>query len=191
MVSFMLIITNVIITLFHLLGETTDLANAAHKYAPRDLPTEAAYIHAAAAKIVETSNVSAEILLSLAFVESRYQPSATSRVENGVRKIGIPKWNYPRRNVSGPYFCGVTQVMADMSWNKCLELRDIFLAYKTAVIELEEWLSSPYCQNSTNKMQCALWGYGGGHPAIKARTSTYPLRVMNRALAITKSIYRS
>lgn len=187
----MLTITNVIITFFRLLVETTDLANAAHKYAPQYLPIEVAFIHAAAAKMVETVNVSAELLLSLAFVESRYQPSATSRVENGVRKVGIPKWEYPNRNISGPYFCGVTQVMADMSWKKCLELRDIFLAYRTAVNELEVWLKSPYCQNSGNLMQCALWGYGGGHPAIKAKTSTYPARVIGRALAIIKAVYKS
>lgn len=187
----MLTITNVIITLFHLLGETTDLANAAHKYAPQDLTIEAAFTHAVAAKMVETPNVPAELLLSLAFVESRYQPSATSRMEHGVRKVGIPKWKYPNRSTSGPYFCGVTQVMADMSWKKCLEFRDIFLAYKTTVDELEIWLKSSYCQSSNKPMQCALWGYGGGHPAIKARASTYPARVLGRALAITKAVYKS
>lgn len=187
MVSFMLTL-NIIVTILHLLIETSNLADAARKYAPRELTIETALIHAAAAKLAETSSISAELLLSLAFVESRYQSSSTSRVENGVRKVGIPKWGYPRSNISGPYFCGVTQVMAGMSWGKCLELRDILVAYKTAVTELELWLKSPYCNKS---LQCALWGYGGGHPAIKARTSTYPARVLGRALAITKTIYKS
>lgn len=173
--------------LLRLFNSVSDLAHATRRYAPSYLTEESAFTHALAAKAAETPNISAELLLGLAFVESRYQPLATSRMENGVRKTGIPTWKSPRSNVSGPYFCGVTQVMAEMSWNKCVKFRNIFYAYKKATTELELWLKSPYCKYTSNKMQCALRGYGGGYPAIIFGTSTYPARVLSRASAIKKS----
>ncbi len=168
-------------------SETRDLAEATRAKAPRYLTPEAALTHAVAAKMAETPEVPAELLLSMAYSESRYIPEATSRVENGVRTTGIPKWSSPPKNVSGPYFCGITQAIAQMSWKRCTELRNIFVAYRTSAIELRKWVRDPHCRKADDQLRCALLGYGGGYAAIKAQTSTYPSRVLGRAHALKRA----
>lgn len=148
---------------------------------------DSALNHVFAAKAAETPNVPATLLLSMAYSESRYDPRAVSRVEDGVRKGGIATWKTPPDNVTGPYFCGVTQVAAQMSWKRCVEFRDIYLAYATAAKELGVWFNDPYCRNKSERMRCALFGYGGGYPAIKANSSTYPSRVLSRAKLFEKA----
>ena len=159
----------------------SDLSEAVVQTAPRYLTKEAALLHTAAAIEASTPNFSAELLLGLAYVESRYLPGATSRVESGHRKTGIPPWENPPEYVHGPYFCGVTQVMADMSWSKCLQLRDVKLAYKTAAKELTSWLAICKKRKEPDLLSCSLLGYGGGGPAIVLGTSTYPNRVIEMA----------
>ncbi len=176
-------ITKLLTAVFDFLLQTSTLAEGARAQAPRYLSQVEAQHHATAAKMAESTKVTADLLLAMAFVESRYIPTATSRLEHGVRTTGIPKWSSPPDHVSGPYFCGVTQVMAGLSWKKCLELRNIAIAYRTAVHELEKWLK--VCRNDIN---CALAGYGGGFPAIRAGTSTYPTRVLSRARAIRRPV---
>ncbi len=163
-----------------------DRLSSAIKSKERSLTDDAALMHVLAAKSAETPTVPATLLLSMAYSESRYDPRAVSRVEDGVRKGGIPKWKTPPDNVTGPYFCGVTQVAARMSWKRCVEFQDIFLAYETAAHELGEWFNDPYCRKADERMRCALFGYGGGYPAIKAQTSTYPSRVLSRARLFEK-----
>lgn len=163
-----------------------DLEKALIATAPNYMTPEKARLHVSAAMAAETPEVPAELLLSMAYSESRYDPRATSRVSRGKRKGGIPKWKTPPEWVSGPYFCGVTQVAAKHSWKRCLELRDIPLAYKTAVHEVTEWQRA--CRKNKELMKCTLWGYGGGYPAIKKKTSTYPSRVLSRARRISDKV---
>lgn len=151
------------------------------------LNKDTAMSHVLAAKAAETPTVPATLLLSMAYSESRYKRRALSRVEDGIRTGGIPNWSYPPSNVTGPYFCGVTQVAAQMSWKQCLAFQDIFLAYTTAARELDIWFNDPYCRNETERMKCALLGYGGGYPAVRAQTSTYPNRVLSRAKLFEKA----
>lgn len=158
------------------------LAEAARKTAPKYLTKETARSHAAAAKVAESPDVPAEVLLSMTFFESRHMPGSVSRVEGGKRKTGIPPWDAPPSNVRGPYFCGLTQAAAGMSWKRCLELQDVLTAYTKTVAELERWLK--VCKGN---MTCALTGYGGGFPAIKLGTSTYPTRVLSRARALERA----
>lgn len=167
--------------------ETASLAHATRSYAPSYLTREAAIVQVVAAEMAETKDVSAELLLSLAYSESRYNPRATSRVEKGVRNTTLPLWETPPKTVSGPYFCGVTQADARMSWKKCMELRNIFTAYETTAKELGRWLRVPQCRTADDRMRCALLGYGGGFPAISAETSTYPARVLGRARALKRA----
>ena len=157
------------------------LAEHIQANAPRYLTIEQAATHVIAARLAETPEVSAELMLSMAYSESRYNPRSVSRVEDGVRKGNIPKWTKPPANVTGPYFCGVTQVAAQMSWKRCVEFQDIFLAYSTASMELGKWYRDPYCRKAEERIRCALFGYGGGYQAIKSQTSTYPNRVLGRA----------
>lgn len=178
--------------LFHvltiLLSPHTDrMAATLQHHNPMYLTYDAALYHVVAAKLASTDDVSAELLLGMAYVESRYTPLATSRVEGEIRKTGVPSWSTPDSEVHGPYFCGVTQADARFSWKRCLELRNIFEAYKTSAHELTLWLRHPLCRASDNPLQCALWGYGGGKPAIELRTSTYPGRVMSRAMALHRA----
>lgn len=176
-----------LLTLF-LSPEDQRLAEVVRARAPRYLTKDSALLHVAAAKSAETNIVSKELLLSMAYSESRYNPRSVSRVEDGVRKGNIPKWTTPPKNVTGPYFCGVTQVMARMSWKRCVEFQDIFLAYRTAAHELGKWFNDPYCRKADERMRCALFGYGGGYPAIKAQTLTYPNRVLGRAKAFERAV---
>lgn len=164
--------------------ETTDLSTSLYKYAQREINEETAWEHTIAARIAETKDVPASLLLSMAYSESRYNPYAVSHVRDGKRQGGIFKGEKPPAGVSGPYFCGVTQVMAQHSWKKCTEFRDINLAYQTAVRELTKWISM--CRGKDEQLRCALFGYGGGFPAIEAQTSTYPSRVLNRAKVLGK-----
>lgn len=176
-------LTKLLTAVFDFIVSTSTLADSAQAKAPRYLDEIEAHEHAFAAKAAETPKVSAELLLAMAFVESRYIRTATSRVENGTRTTGVPKWSSPPRGVSGPYFCGVTQAQAGFSWKKCLELRDIHTAYRVTAHELQLWLRA--CRGD---LTCALAGYGGGYPAIKAGTSTYPARVLSRARAIRRPV---
>lgn len=178
--------------LLHLLAvvispDTDRMATALQKQAPYYLDMDSAREHVVAAKMASTNEVSAELLLGMAYVESRYIPLATSRVEGETRRTGIPPWKSPPDNMHGPYFCGVTQADARFSWRRCLELRDIREAYRTTAHELSLWWNHPLCRASDDRMQCALWGYGGGKPAIELKTSTYPSRVMYRATALHRA----
>lgn len=163
------------VTISELNDSTEKLAEALYKISPEYLNRETAKLHAEAAKLAESSRVSAELLLGMAFFESRYISTATSRVERGKRIGGVPKWDYPPKHTRGPYFCGVTQADARNSWRRCLELRNINIAYKQTVHELEKWLAM--CKNN---LYCALNGYGGGFPLIRLG-SNYPGRVIYRA----------
>jgi hypothetical protein len=169
-------------------ADTQTLADSVHKYARGEVDAQTAWSNTVAARLSETREVPASLLLSMAYSESRYNPYSVSHVRDGKRQGGIFKSDAPPSGISGPYFCGVTQVIANNSWKKCLEAQNLFVSYATSVRELSRWLKSPLCIDSDNQMQCALWGYGGGHQAIEARTSTYPARVLSRALALEKSL---
>lgn len=162
--------------------DTQRLAEATRTQAYNYLTPTTAFVHVVAAKMAETPEVPAELLLGMAYVESRYSAAATSRVCDGQRSTGIPTWTTPPSNVSGPYFCGVTQAEAGYSWEKCLGLRNIFVGYATTAVELGKWLK--VCHQS---IECSLTGYGGGFPAINAGVSTYPARVLSRAARIRRA----
>lgn len=161
------------------------LVDAVQAQAPTYLTREQAWLHVFAATMAETKEASAELLLGMARTESNFQSKATSRVQNGKRTVGVPSWSTPPSSVTGPFFCGVTQATAGTSWERCLELRNIFTAYKTTALELSKWNKA--CATTTDRVQCILFGYGGGYPAIKAKTSTYPARVLYRTRILKKA----
>ncbi len=177
-------------TLF-LSPDTSKLAQATQRYAPGYLNHETALLHVFAATAASDDEVSPELLLGMAYIESRYTPDATSRIEGSTRITGVPRWSSPPSDTHGPYFCGVTQADARFSWERCTELRNIFVAYATTTKELKLWLHHPLCRASDEPMRCALWGYGGGKPAIESKTSTYPSRVLSRAAALLRAVSSS
>lgn len=104
----------------------------------------------------------------------------------------MPTWSEKPDNVRGPYFCGVTQAEAGMSWEKCLELRDVFVAYATTAKELKVWL-----RYSHGDIEKALGGYGCGkvgadNPSIcgvhKPGDVPYPDRVLYRARLLKEAL---
>lgn len=168
-------------------ARATLLAGALMTTAPQYLNAEDAKVHAYAAIKASTENISPELLLGMAYVESNYKPRATSRVSKGKRKTGIPKWNSPPSYVRGPYFCGVVQAAAGKSWKKCLKLRDIEQGYIAGAKELEEW--RVFCKKikSRNIEKCILAGHGHGRKKAKSLKTSYPSRVLKRRNAIEKA----
>lgn len=175
--------TSFILILF-LIVDVADLGNAAFKVSPGTyLTREGSYEQARAALEASTQEISAEVLLGMAWVESRYSRNAVSRVENGVRVTGIPLWKSPPGGTHS-FFCGVTQVSAGDSWAECRRFHDLYEAYRTTIIELNRWLSPRICNHNLN---CALTGYSGGFPAIKIGNH-YASTVMWRARLIKNAL---
>jgi hypothetical protein len=136
-----------------------------------------AYDHAAAANAAATRYVSPELLLGIAFVESRYDPTATSRVERGVRHTGA----YP--STTPPYdldpgtslYCGPLQTYAS-SWSRCLAARDLASGYATGADEIGQWLRDPRVRGDVT---LALAGHGCGNAGVMTGgCNTYPARVL-------------
>lgn len=140
---------------------------------PKDLKGNSADAHVAAASAAaEKLNVkedATEILLALAWVESRFDPTATSRAVDGKRITG--SWPYRTQAGQGPWFCGVLQTRAFYSWKTCLEMRDLKRGYEEGVAELNYWLKKTNgnilqalnghnCGNLGPTTACGGKGYG-------------------------------
>lgn len=173
------------LTLFGLVLNAIGLGQAVLEVSPRTyLNAKEATIQAQAALEAETPDIPAEVLLGIAWVESRYYPTAVSRIEKDSRVTGIPNWKSPPKGTRS-FFCGVTQINAGNSWKKCREARDVFLAYRTTVKELTAWMSPRICGKD---LRCALTGYSGGFRALKSKTRLYANYVLRRADLIKKAI---
>jgi len=142
------------------------------------LPPESAYDHAVAASRAESAQLPAELLLGIAFVESRFDPTAVSRVEGRTRKTGsyrttaAPAQLDPRASL----FCGPLQTYAG-SWSACIRLRDLSAAYAAGASEIQQWLHDPRVHGSTVR---ALSGHGcGNYGVISGRCNGYPERVLD------------
>lgn len=120
------------------------------------LRPEVAYQHAALAIEVSGSDVSAELVLTIAWKESRYVPHAVSRVENGERTGG--GWPFTTPAGGGPRYCGVMQTWAGHSWPRCLALRDLRMAYQLGAKMLRDWV-----KDQRGDLVRALNGYACGY----------------------------
>lgn len=137
---------------------------------------------ALAAAVAEKPGVTAEILVAVAYVESRFNPASVSRVEDGRRVTG--NWA-PRSQIGeGPWFCGVLQARAT-TWARCLELRDARAGYAAGALELARWL------RRTGDIGAALDGHGCGYHGVRTRRCNgyagRVLRVHQRILAAGRS----
>ena len=153
-----------------------ELALRLHAAVPA-LPLADAYAHAAAAEAASTPSVSPELLLAIAYVESRYDPTSFSRVEQGRRITS----NYPAMHPPAdlaPHtslFCGPLQTMA-FTWEHCLAMRRLSTAYATGAREIGAWLQDRRVQGNVRR---ALAGYGCGNHGIETgRCNYYPQRVL-------------
>jgi hypothetical protein len=135
-----------------------------------------AWDHASAAASASTERVSPELLLAIAFVESRYDPTATSRVVDGVRVTGRYPSTLPPARLT-PYshlYCGPLQTFAP-TWTQCLAQRDLAVGYGAGVRELEQWLRDIRVRGNVSR---ALAGHGCGNYGIQTgQCNNYPERV--------------
>ncbi|HEX3759975.1 MAG TPA: hypothetical protein VHW23_14770 [Kofleriaceae bacterium] len=142
------------------------------------LPPEVAYDHAVAAATAESAQVPAELLLGIAFVESRFDPTAVSRVEGQTRKTGSYRTTAAPAQLDrrASLFCGPLQTYAG-SWSACMHLRDLPAAYAAGAGELQQWLHDPRVRGSTVR---ALAGHGcGNYGVISGRCNGYAERVLD------------
>jgi hypothetical protein len=144
------------------------------------LPPEVAYDHAAAAAAAETDQVAAELLLGVAFVESRFDPTAVSRVEGHTRRTGSYRTTDAPAQLDrrASLFCGPLQTYAG-SWSACVRMRELPAAYAAGAAELQQWLRDPRVRGSTVR---ALAGHGCGNFGVTTgRCNGYPERVLDMA----------
>lgn len=161
-----------------------ELALRLHAATPAITP-EVAYAHAVAATAAATDELSPELLLAIAFVESRLDPTAVSRVEGTRRRTGPYRALTPPERLAprASLFCGPLQTHA-RTWERCLEMRDLDVAYEAAVAELEQWLRDKRVGGDVRR---ALAGHGcGNHGVTTGRCNRYPARVfrMQRRFSI-------
>jgi hypothetical protein len=144
------------------------------------LDTADAFAHARAATHAATPEVSAELLLGMAYVESRFDPMGVSRIEGKKRRVGrYPSWEAPARWRKGTsLYCGPLQTFAG-TWEDCMKQRDLDVAYATAVEEVGRWLRD---RRVRGDMTRALAGYGCGNRGVRTgKCNRYPGRVLWQA----------
>jgi hypothetical protein len=140
-----------------------------------------AMAHVQAAIHASTDLVSAELLLAMAFIESRFESHTVSRIEGKRRVHGRftsttpPKALDPR----GSMYCGPLQTRA-RTWDDCLEQRtNLVLAYSAGARELTNWLRDRHVGGDLTR---ALAGYGCGYHGVRTgKCNRYPNRVLWQA----------
>lgn len=136
--------------------------------------------HVEAASLAATPQISPELLLAVAFVESRFSPFALSRIEGTERRIGRYSSDQPppRLRKGTSMYCGPLQTFA-LTWGDCLAVRDLTLAYATGAKELTDWLND---RRVRGDMTLALAGYGcGNRGVLTGKCNRYPGRVLWQA----------
>lgn len=136
----------------------------------------------------------AELLLGLAYAESRYDMDALSRREcppkQPCRRVtAVWRKKTKPRYARPSWFCGPVQTGGHVSWEECQRMReDATLAYATAARELHAWLRDPACRphRGRARLVCGIRGYAGGYAAIRGGTLPYPHKVLVLAKAIRR-----
>ena len=160
-----------IIVLRHL-----ELTIRLHAAAPW-MDVQTAYAHVEAAEEAATDQVTSELLLGVAFVESRFDTTAVSRVEGATRKTGrYPSTAPPAAlNRRASLFCGPLQTYAP-SWSACMGMRNLKVAYATAAAELDHWMRDRRVRGNVTR---ALAGHGCGNFGVRTGACNgYPRRVL-------------
>jgi hypothetical protein len=141
------------------------------------LPPDEARLHVEAAAAAATDQkLATELLLAVAYVESRYDPRALSRVEcetadraSCVRKTGVwPKSTKPPK-AQPSWYCGPLQSGGYVSWDECQKMRDdVAYGYSAGAKALVTWMRDPHCRQFKGELQlrCGLAGYNGGYAAV-------------------------
>lgn len=139
-----------------------------------------AMAHAHAATLASTPQITPELLLAIAFVESRFDPLAVSRVEGKRRRVGhYPSTEPPARLRKGKsIYCGPLQTFA-ASWDECMQQRELRVAYASGAKEIGRWLRDKRVRGDMTR---ALAGYGCGNRGVRTgKCNRYPGRVLWQA----------
>jgi hypothetical protein len=153
-----------------------ELALRLHAAAPW-LEAQAVNAHVEAAEAAATDQIPSELLLGIAFVESRYDATAVSRVERQSRKTGhYPSTTAPAQlDLRASLFCGPLQTYA-ASWSACMGMRNLKVAYAAGAAEIDRWLRDRRVRGSVAR---ALAGHGcGNRGVLTGACNGYPGRVM-------------
>lgn len=173
-----------VVVVFALLARTAvadDLDEKRLSQALQDLPhikldPEDADQLAAIAIEVAQDDLDPLTLLAQQYVESRFNPTATSRLIDGKRQTGLWPSRKEPAGWSGNLYCGIAQNAAS-TWEACLALRETRAAVTRQAAELRRWL-----KRTRGDLVRALAGYGcGNHGVETGRCNGYQGRV--KALA--------
>lgn len=135
------------------------------------LPAGKARIHVEAAQAAAAEyKLPVELLLGIAFVESRFDERALSRLEcdgdDCTRKTGVwPRATRPPK-ARPSWFCGPMQTGGNVSWKECQRMRtDVAYGYQVGARELVVWMNDKQCRAKTDdeRLRCALAGYNAGY----------------------------
>jgi len=162
------------------------------------LSPEQAREHVEAATAAATEQTPVELLLSIAFIESRYDPRALSRnecesadPESCTRKTGVwPRAARPPK-ARPSWYCGPMQTGGYVPWDECQRMRtDVAYAYGVGAAHLQAWLDDKRCARLPvdDRLRCALAGYNGGNQAL---TNYKTSRYTNWVLTIRSRIVRN
>lgn len=139
------------------------------------LPVEQARIHVEAAAAASTPDLPIELLLGVAYVESRFDQRALSRLECEtpdacVRKTGVWLRATKPPKARRSWYCGPMQTGGYVSWDECQRMRtDVAYGYTSGVKELTTWMNDPHCSklSDNDRIRCALAGHNGGYASAK------------------------
>jgi len=158
---------------------------ASLQLAPKSLDEGTAREHVVAAQAAsDQTGVPVDLLLGMAYVESRYNPLSLSRIEckrKVCRRVtGIWTKSEHPPGARPSWFCGVMQVGGYVPWERCLELRDLKANYLEGAQHLSKWKRTSPCsrRRGDENLVCALQGYGGGWRAIEVNATRYAYHVI-------------
>jgi hypothetical protein len=129
------------------------LVENVHQLAPH-LDGAEAKLHLEAALTAAGPGVEPELLLAMAYVETRFTPTAIS-------------------SVRGKRFCGPLQTNAHGDRFDCLVMSDLVVGYAVGAIELRKWLKV-----TRGDLAAALRGYGCGFYGVENECRRYDVRVL-------------
>jgi len=148
------------------------------------LPSDQARIHveAATAAAAEYDLVSlgvddpVTLLLGVAYVESRFDQRALSRLEcdsddpsSCTRKTGVWASAKPPPKARPSWYCGPLQSGGYISWSECQKMRtDVAYGYRAGAKELATWLNDARCRDrvGSQRLRCALAGHNAGNAGV-------------------------
>jgi len=135
---------SIILTVWALLFQTPDRIEALRVSAPKYLTTETAREHMTAAQVAAVQHdLEPELLLAIAYRESRYMVNAVGPEVRGKRACGV---------------------MQPLMWTTCRS-QTLLAGYMEGAAHLRGWLDSKTCRGD---LRCAMLGYIGGYALLKA-----------------------